>query len=176
MKNQNSDLQKLLRKPKVKCIMAFVIPTLLILLIFNRIGLYPYKNLTLLTSDLNGQYVSFYAYMKEMIRNGNGIFYTFSKTLGGDMYGLTGYYLMRPLNIVFIFIKLEYLPQAILAISIIKIALSGLTMYLFLSSKRGFTYRNLLFSTTYALMGYTAGFLMNLMWLDAVFMLPLVIY
>lgn len=174
--NNKSDLQQLLRKPKVKCILSLVIPALFILLIFNRIGLYPYKNLTLLTSDLNGQYVSFYAYMKEMFRQGNGVFYTFSKTLGGDMYGLTGYYLMSPLNIIFIFIKLEYLPQAILIISILKIALSGFTMYLLLSSKRGFTYRNLIFSTSYALMGYLAGFLMNLMWLDAVFMLPLVIY
>lgn len=175
MATKGSDLQRVLCKPVVKYVVAFLIPVLMLLLIFNRLELYPYEKLTVLTSDLNGQYVSYFGYIREMLKNGNGLFYTFSKTLGGDMMGLAGYYTMSPLNILLFLFPLDEITLALGLITVLKVGLSGLTMYIYICSKRACIYKSMLFSTTYALMGFTITFLMNLMWLDSVIMLPLVI-
>lgn len=170
-----SDLQKLLCRKEVKLLVAFFAPILLLTLVYNNLGLYPYENLTVLTSDLNNQYVSYFAYLVDSIKNGNNIFYTFSKTIGGDMYGLTGYYLLSPVNIILMFAGKTNLPFMLMLVTMIKVGLSGLFMYIYFSEKRGYIYKNLMFALAYALNGYIAAFIFNLMWLDAVYLLPLVI-
>lgn len=177
METQQSELLQLLRKNWIKCSMAAVIPLLLVLAIYHQYGIYPYDKVSILTSDLNGQYVSYFAYLKSMLQNGNDIFYTFSKSLGGDMIGLTGYYLFSPLNLILLFYPLQRITEAVLVITVLKIVFSGLFCYLFLSAKnKSYRYRDILFSTAYALMAYNMAFGMHLMWLDAVFLLPLILW
>ena len=170
-----SDLQKLLCRKDVKLAVAFFAPVLILILVYNGLGLYPYENLTVLTSDLNNQYVSYFAYLVDSIKNGDNIFYTFSKTIGGDMYGLTGYYLLSPVNIILMFGGKEGLPFTLLLVTLVKVGLAGLFMYIYFSEKRGYIYKNMMFAIAYALNGYMVAFIFNLMWLDAVYLLPLVI-
>ncbi len=170
-----SDLQRLLCKKSVKLAIAFLAPVLMLILVYNGLGLYPYENLTVLTSDLNNQYVSYFAYLVDSIKNGDNIFYTFSKAIGGDMYGLTGYYLLSPINIILMFGGKEGLPFTIMLVTLVKVGLSGLFMYIYFSEKRGYIYKNMMFAIAYALNGYLVAFIFNLMWLDAVYLLPLVI-
>ncbi len=170
-----SDLQKLLCKKNVKLLVAFLAPVLILILVYNGLGLYPYENLTVLTSDLNNQYVSYFAYLVDAVKNGNNIFYTFSKAIGGDMYGLTGYYLLSPVNIILMFGGKTNLPFLLMIVTMVKVGLSGLFMYIYFSDKRGYTYKNIMFALAYALNGYMVAFIFNLMWLDAVYLLPLVI-
>jgi len=170
-----SDLQRLLCRKDIKLVVAFLAPILILLLVYNGFGIYPYENLTVLTSDLNNQYVSYFAYLVDSIREGNNIFYTFSKAIGGDMYGLTGYYLLSPVNIILMFVNKVHLPFMLMIVTMIKVGLSGLFMYIYLSSKRGYIYKNTMFAIAYALNGYMVAFIFNLMWLDAVYLLPLVI-
>lgn len=172
---RQSDLQALLCRKSVKMAAAFLAPVLILMLILNGQNMYPYKSLTLLTSDLNNQYVSFFAYFSDALKNGNDFFYTFSKAVGGDMYGLTGYYLLSPVNIILLFTDIEAMPVAIMLITFIKVGLSGLFMFIYLSKRGGLKYRNLMFAIAYALCGYMSAFIFNLMWLDAVYLLPLVI-
>lgn len=172
---RHSDLQDLLCKKQIKMAVAFFAPVAVFLLIFYGLGIYPYESLTLLTSDLNNQYVSYFAYFSDCIQNGNGLFYTFSKAVGGDMFGLAGYYLLSPVNIILFFVEIEAMPVAILLITLIKIGLAGLFMFIYLGQSDNLRYRNLIFSMAYAMSGYMVAFIFNLMWLDAVYMLPLVI-
>lgn len=116
--------------------MSFLLPVVLMLVIYKTVGIYPFGEKTVLTVDLSHQYVSYFAYFKEILKGNHSLFYSFSKTLGGDLVGLTGYYLMSPLNIILLFFPDTMLPVAIEIISLIKTGLCGLTFYLFLTREK----------------------------------------
>lgn len=173
---QDSELLNILNIKYIRYLLALCIPLFVVLVIYQKLGIGNGNNLTLLTSDLNGQYVSYYAYLKSVFQESHNIFYTFSKTLGGNMIGLTGYYLLSPFNIVLLFYPLTRITTAIFIITVAKIMFSGLFFYLYLESRTEKKYFLLLFSTAYALMAYNFAFQMHLMWLDGVVLLPLIAF
>ena len=157
-------------------ISAFAIPAAIMLVVYFFMGMYPFGNNTLLTVDLKDQYISFFSYLKQLFSSGGGSpFYTFSKNLGGDMIGLGAYYLMSPLNLIFLLFDISKFPTAVLLLTLIKIGLSGFTMSLFLNRKET-NAETLMFSTAYALMSYNIAYQQNIMWLDGIILLPVVIW
>lgn len=156
--------------------MAFFIPAILMLITYIIQGIHPFGNKSLLTVDMNGQYISFYSYFREIILNSNfDFFYTFSKTMGGDMLGLSAYYLFSPFNFIFLLFKTADLMDAVMIITLLKIGCCGITMHLYLRRKNA-SFSSLIFSTAYACMTYNIVYQQNLMWIDCVILLPLVIW
>lgn len=155
---------------------AFLIPFILMGIILAFTGIWPFGNKTILTSDLANQYVQFLSYLREIYKGNHSIFYTFSKTFGGEMLSLSAYYLMSPLNLLLLLFKTEWLPQAIELLILIKISLCSLTFYFLIShlGKRAEA-SDLIFSVSYALMAYNMAYFFHLMWLDGIILLPLVI-
>lgn len=131
-------------------------------------------NYTLLTSDLNGQYVNYLLYFRDAILNHKGLFYTFSGLLGTETAALIGYYLLSPLNILVLIFPAEKIATAVFWIVLSKVTLAGVTSALFFGRKNDYRWSGLLFSTTYAASGYIFAYFMHIMWLDSVYMLPLV--
>ncbi len=172
---KKSELELVLCKKSVKALVALILPVLLMLFLYYGVGIYPYHSKTVLTSDLSGQYVNFFGYLKDAVFSKNGLFYSFSKTLGGDMAGMAAYYLLSPLNIIFLLVDKSTLPFWVMIITLAKIGLAGCFYFLFLGEKGEYNYRNMIFSTAYALSGYTIAFAFNLMWMDAVYLAPIVI-
>lgn len=103
------------------------------IIILSITGIWPFGTKTILTSDLENQYVQFFSYLREIYKGNHSIFYTFSKTFGGEMLSLYAYYLMSPLNIILLFFRIEWLPQAIELLILIKISLCSLTFYFLIS-------------------------------------------
>lgn len=152
---------------------AFLIPVLFFRNVFLLPGI-TQGSRTILTSDLNGQYVSYFLYFRNAIINVEGLSYSYSLSLGGDTFALLGYYMCNPLNLIALLYPAEKISSAIYLIITCKIGLAGLFSYLFFAKKRDFSPLLLLFSSTYALSGYVFSFFMNLMWLDSLYLLPLV--
>ncbi len=154
---------------KLKIFLSFIIPLLITCLVFYCKGFFTTN--TYLVGDLQAQYVSLFSYLNELSN------YSFSKGLGGGLIGTFSYYLASPLNILILFVSKTHIQDAMLLITIIKISLCGLTMYLYLRHK--FPKLGsiiLVFSTIYALIGYTTNFYFNIMWLDGVYFAPLILY
>lgn len=101
---------------------AFFIPFILMIIILSITGIWPFGTKTIITSDLENQYVQFFSYLREIYKGNHSIFYTFSKTFRGEMLSLYAYYLMSPLNIILLFFRTEWLPQAIELLILIKIS------------------------------------------------------
>lgn len=114
-----------------------------------------------------------FSYLREMLTGDRGFFYSFSKTLGGDMAGLNAYYLMSPFNLLLLLFSTEQLPIAVEIITLLKIGLCGLAFYLCITKNK--TWHGLIFSTSYALMAYNIVYQQNIMWLDSVILLPLLV-
>ena len=155
---------------------AFVLPVLLMVLVYGKLGIYPLgtADKNLMTIDMSNQYINFYAYLKKIFTGEHSLFYSFSTTLGGNISGLSAYYLMSPLNLLLFFFSTEQLPMAVVLITLIKIGLCGLTFYILIAG-RECPWQGWIFSTAYALMAYNMVWQLNLMWLDGVILLPLVV-
>ena len=165
------------KKRTVVCLgIAFVLPVLLMVLVYGKLGIYPLgtADKNPMTIDMSNQYINYYAYLKKIFTGEHSLFYSFSTTLGGNISGLSAYYLMSPLNLLLLFFSTEQLPMAVILITLIKIGLCGLTFYILIAG-RECPWRGWIFSTAYALMAYNVVWQLNLMWLDGVILLPLVV-
>lgn len=166
-------MQKLYRNKNLYLyIMSFLLPFILICLIFAVLHVYPFGNSLFLVHDLSGQYISFLTYLRDMAGNKNDFFYSFSQVFGLDVVGVICYYLLSPFNILVFLINNTEL--AVTLIIMLKIAASGLTFFTFLSAKFKPSITNLIFSSMYALCAYNIVYSHNLMWLDGVILLPII--
>lgn len=160
---------------------AFLIPIIIIgiYLIYMEISFPGYfnKGENLLLADMSSQYNSLYSYIQDVFLGRASIFYSFSKSIGGNMASTIGYYLGSPFNILYVFFPKSSIPLCTFIIYLIKIGLCGLFMYIFLSNRlKKHTPFYLIFSTSYALSAYTVNYYFNNMWLDIVLLAPMVMY
>lgn len=91
------------------------------------------------------------------------------------MISVAAYYLMSPFNLLFYFFDAEHVYIGILVVTILKTGCIGLSMFLFLN-RREQTTDMLVFSTAYALSSYIIAYQFNLMWMDALIILPLMVW
>jgi len=172
MKKTNIIIKK--HKKKILIALSFIIPLIIYTTIFYINGLL--TNKTIISGDMYAQYYPLFNYLKGIFEGTNSIFYSFSKGLGGTMFGTIFYYMSSPLNLLLIIIDKQNIPQFITYLIILKLSLCGLTMYLYMRKK----YKEdnavlLVFSLLYAFMGYNLNYFINIMWLDVVIMAPLVL-
>lgn len=156
-------------------LIAFLLPVLMYLGMCLCIGRAPFGEFDRLMSDAPNQYLQFFSYLKSIASGENDLFYTFSKTLGGDMIGILSYYLLSPLNLPALLFPLSGQPLALSLIITIKLGLCGLTMAIFLTALKKPSCSTLAFSTAYAFTSFNMAYCTNLMWFDAVYMLPVVV-
>ena len=149
-------------------LLSFLIPLILFTLAMFFLHLYPFGNYSLRISDALNQYPAFFEGLKQM-----NIF-TFNIGLGMNFYHILTTYLMSPLNIIYFFFKKENFDLFFVILILIKIGLMGLTMNLFLNYQKKETRCSLIFSTIYALSGFTTLYHFNYQFLDAIYMLPIV--
>ena len=160
---------------------AFMIPILIIAihLIYMEITQPGYfsNGENFLLADMSSQYNSLYSYIQDVYLGKASIFYSFSKSIGGNMASTIGYYLGSPFNFLYIFFSKDSIPLCTFIIYLIKIGLCGLFMNVYLSNKvNKKSFAILIFSTAYSLCAYTVNYYFNNMWLDVVFMTPLVMF
>lgn len=157
-------------------IWAALIPVAIMLLTTIWLKISPFGSGSYLIIDMVGQYSAFLAYLRTIILGtGNNIFYSFSKTIGGDVYGLFTYYLASPINLIVTLFPSKDIPYAVLLIIFTKIGLAGLTSNILITRGKTNDWKSLIFSTSYALTAYNISFGYNIMWMDAIFLLPLII-
>lgn len=163
----------------LKCILAFIIPLLIILTyIFYKeitVGNYILKCENFLMGDMASQYNSIYNYIWDVLRGNQSLFYSLGKSLGGNMASTVAYYAGSPLNILYLFCSKANIPIMTFIIYLIKVGLSSLFAYLFFNYKFRDSNSNILFAVTYSLIGYTVNFYFNNMWLDVVALTPLIL-
>lgn len=162
-------------------ILCAVIPLAIMLVNFIILGVYPFGNTTVMAIDFASQYIDLFAYLKRAVLSLDidSFFYSFSKSLGGDMVGLWGYYLLSPFNIFYVLLPIEELRIAATLTILARYSAMGLAFgHLLIKRYNGLAQKPLLvpvFATLYALSGFAIANQMNPLWYDALVFLPLVI-
>ena len=153
---------------------SFFLPLFLLLLLCAVLHLAPFGEHTLVISDAQGQYLSYFALYQECFAGRADWFYSFGKLLGGSLAGLYAYYLASPFNLLLLLFPKEQLALGMHWMLLLKLSACGLTMAFYLRGMRGLTPMSLLFTTAYALCGYNNAYAWCIMWIDAVVLLPLI--
>ena len=175
------------REKIIICIFSALAASVFCAAVWAMIGIYPGSARTLLNSDMESQYVSFFESLRSVISGENSLFYNWSLYLGNNYWGHYAYYLASPWSWFLLLWKTKKLTDAIYFMSLIKIGLCGLTFSCFLLNRPIKIYsvsiKNeklhkiavVVFSMCYALMSYNMLYVNTPMWIDTVYMLPLVI-
>ncbi|MBR5280211.1 MAG: YfhO family protein [Clostridia bacterium] len=158
--------------------LCFLVPALVMLLAMAAFGMAPFGDRSTLIMDMSGQYVEFFCGLKQVLRDGNftSLFFSWSKSMGGNGVGVFAYYVSSPLSWLTLFVPNNAMPIGLLFLSILKIGLCGLTMGIFLHNM-GFknNIAAVLFATAYGLMSYNIVYAMCPMWIDGVIWLPIIL-
>ena len=183
MENWLTHWQKLKEKyPKgVLYVSSALLPMTIMLVVWFFMGSYPFGNKSLMTVVFDQQYISFYGLLKKAILSGDlsSLTYSFTKSLGGDMIGELGYYLMSPFNVIYVLLPLKYIGLSVFLTIWLRYGAFGLSFaHLLIKRYKGAESKRWmvpLFATAYALSGMLVSYQMNVIFYDAMFMLPLVI-
>lgn len=170
--------QKLYSSPSLYLCFCFIVPVVLMYIIYICNGTYPFGRTSPLVLDLNAQYVHFFTALRQFIYGDGSLLYSFARSLGGEFMGIYAYYMASPLTYIVALFPIERMQEAVLCIMLIKTGLCGLSFgyYLHKRSRRPNRLVVLVFSLLYALCAYSVIQQNNTMWIDAMILLPLLVY
>lgn len=160
------------------CVSVFSIVLAMMTALLLKYGYAPFGSNSLACVDADIQYLDFFAYFKDVLSGQNSLMYSFSKSLGSTGIGLYSYYLASPFNLLVIFFPKEAFHIFFDALVALKLATCGATMAFYLQKRfyhRLKSYLVILLSLGYAFMHYNIAQGSNIMWLDGVYMLPLML-
>ena len=156
-------------------VLAFTIPCILMYAIYFLRDTYPFGDESVLVLDLNAQYVYFFNAFRRVLHGDASLFYSFSRALGGEFIGIFAYYLSSPLSWIVALFPEDMMLEALLVLFTTKCGLCGLTMAWYLDSHNiGSKTSRILFGILYALCGYGVIYQHNTMWIDCMYLLPLI--
>lgn len=139
--------------------------------------IFPFGDTSNLKSDLYYQYIDYFGWYRDQLLNGGNFFYSFSLSLGSNAIGYFMYYLASPLNLLIVFFQHDQLPYFIDLIIALKLGLSAASFFLYAHFRfpKGRSLFHLAGAVGYGLMFYNINQATNLMWLDGVYMLPMIL-
>ncbi len=164
-------------KTLICLIMSGLTPLVIIGIAYALKGIYVGGKNTILIMDMQAQYMPFYAMLRNMKSTDNSLFFSMTGALGVNFWGNFAYYLTSPFAWLSAFVPVQYLPDYIYIITIVKLGLCGLSFGCFLiyiKNNRQLFFIYLL-SCSYALMSFNVAYAMNIMWIDGIILLPLIL-
>lgn len=165
-----------IRKERATLLAAFLLPVVVMLILFIINGIYPFGGRSFLSGDLYHQYMPFFSELLRKVGGGEGLDFSFNVGIGSNFLALFVYYLASPFHIFALPGGSGHLVEFIGYLVVLKTGLCGLTAcYYFqkhFETKDGAV---LLFSMFYAFSGFMAAYNYNIMWLDCIWALPLVL-
>lgn len=156
-------------------LLSFLIPALSMALMYVAMLIYPFGDGTVLVLDLNGQYVYYFEALRDALIGEGSLFYSFERALSGEFLGIFAYYLASPLSFIVALFPKTMIQEAIFTIMVLKCGLSGLTAHYYITRTRDVSrFTALMFSSAYALCSYGIIYASNTMWIDCLYLLPLI--
>ena len=157
-------------------LLSFFLPLLTLFVGMVYFGVAPFGDNSLLIIDGLHQYMPFFSVLYDKLKGGESLFYSFRTGLGINFLSLFAYYLSSPLNLLILLFSREDLNMVVSWLIVLKLALSSLFASVY------FTHRSkkpglhiVAVSLAFALNGYMVGYCWNVMWLDAIMVLPLIL-
>ncbi len=164
---------------KIIILIVGLLTLISMLFLFMLNGMAPFGNDALPVVDAKIQYLDFFSYLKDVLNGENSVLYTFSKTLGGSNIAVLSYYLTSPFNLLVLLFDKSNLNSFFDIVVVLKVTLASMLFSYFLLHRFKNKNKNyliyILFSIGYGLSQYNIAQSSNIMWLDGVYMLPVML-
>lgn len=160
------------------CCLSFLIVVGILALIFYALGMEPFGDRTVAIDDAKIQYIDFFTYYVDVLRGTRTLSYDFANMLGGSSIGLFSYYLASPFNLLLYYFGKEGVYRFFNIAVVLKLGTAGATFAWYLQRRFEDELRPafvIALSMGYGLMQYSIAQSSNIMWLDGVYMLPLIL-
>ena len=167
---------KILLNKKIYPLYSALLASVIFVLGLTFIGIIGFGNNIILFGDLDSQYIPFIKMFLRSVTGQEGYWYSFSNYLGSGTALTYAYYCINPFNLLYLF---DGIPESISTTVLItaKIALAAATFQFFESKALKIdSPLGIPFSICYTLGSYTAAMYTNIMWLDAIYILPILSY
>lgn len=160
------------------CCLSFAAVTGLVNLVYFVLKLEPFGTGAVSIDDAKIQYIDFFTYYVDVLRGTRSLTYDFGNMLGGSSLGLFSYYLASPFNLLLYFFGKKGVYRFFDIAVALKLGTAGATFCWYLQRRFEDRIRPALLlalSMGYGLMQYSVAQSSNIMWLDGVYMLPLML-
>lgn len=158
------------------CLLAFIIPVIVMISIFISREIYPWGEQMYLRSDMYHQYAPFYKELFGKLTNGESLTYSWDIGMGVNFTALYAYYLASPINLFIGFLPANHIPEIMGSLIILKIGLASFATSYYV--KKHFNTNSpaiAVIGIFYGLSSYFAAFSWNIMWLDCMILLPIIL-
>lgn len=163
-------------KPSDAYMAAFLVPVLVMVIIFVQRRIFPFGEESFLRTDMYHQYAPFFSEFHHKLKEGGSLLYSWDVGMGVNFSALYAYYLASPLNWLLILCPKSLIIEFMTYSIVIKTGLAGLAMAYYLRKHcRTQDFGIAFFAIFYALSGYMAAYSWNIMWLDCIILLPIIV-
>lgn len=164
------------KKERGMSCLAFFLPVVLMMVLFIINSIYPFGDRSFLSGDLWHQYMPFFSELLHKIKGQESFDFSYQLGIGSNFLANYVYYLASPFNFLALLLPEKHLIDFIGYMIVFKTGLCGLTAHLYLKEHFGVKdYSTVLFSLFYAFSGFLAAYDYNIMWVDCVWLLPLIL-
>lgn len=166
-------MSRFLSKKKLFPVYAATLSAVLYLIILGCSNILGYGNLTILSGDLFSQYTAFIRLFLDVLRGNGNFWYSFSVYLGSPTAAVHAYYCLSPFNLLYLIPGISISAMTIVLICC-KLSLAAAMFQLF--AQKGLCVLHpftILLSVAYALCTFSVTMQIHIMWLDALYILPL---
>ena len=154
---------------------SFAASALVMLLVYICFELIPFGSRTILRMDLYHQYGPLFAELYERLVGGESLIYSWATGLGSSFLGNFYNYLSSPLSVIILLFRHSNIPEAIATMILLKAALASAAFAYYLKRSTGKNDATIsAFGVLYSFCGFFIAYYWNVMWLDAMLLLPLI--
>ena len=148
----------------------------IILLVYFCYGIIPFGDKIIYRMDLYHQYGPLFSELYDRLKDFESLIYSWNSGLGSSFLGNFYNYLSSPISFIVLLFGHENTFEAVAAMIAIKAVLSSMAMSYYLKKSQnsnGFTIAA--FGIMYAFCGYFIAYYWNVMWIDAMYILPFIV-
>lgn len=162
-------------RPADAILAAFLVPVVIMIIIFAQRGIFPFGDESFLRTDMYHQYAPFFSEFQYKLTEGGSLLYSWNVGMGVNFAALYAYYLASPLNWLLILCPKEYVIEFMTYMIVLKTGLAGLSFAWYLRKhSKVQNFGVAFFAIFYAMSGYMAAYSWNIMWLDCILLFPVI--
>ncbi len=155
-------------------LVSLLLPMALMAAVLALCGIAPFGSRSFGVLDMSSQYLSFLGFLRQLISGQASLFYLPGLSLGGNLTGVTAYYLMSPLNLLCCLFSRENLLTAVSLLYILRVGLASMTMAVYAGERHGWGWRVLGPGLAYGFMAFLVCYSICYQWQDCVILLPVI--
>lgn len=168
-------MQRIIKRESLYPVYSFIVCAMLFICILKLENMLGVNNQSIIRSDLFAQYIPYITNFWSCIKGEASLWYSFSNYLGSGNILNVAYYAINPFNVLFLF---DFFSMEVVITILItcKLSLSSALFQYFAQKNISNNKFNIIISLFYGLSGYAIIIHYNIMWLDILYVLPILIH